>query len=754
MLFLIENSPPCLNIILSSRSDPPWPLARLRAGGDMIELRTRDLRFSAEEAAAFLNRAMQLELRAGDVAALTERTEGWIAGLQMAAISLQSRLRVDVDGDLSGFVADFAGSHRFVLDYLVEEVLNQQDPDVQQFLLLTSILNRMTALLCNALTGRSDSQAILELLDQSNLFTIPLDDERRWYRYHHLFADLLRSRLKATSPEISATLHRAASVWYQDAGSLEEAIQHALAGEDHGHAAELIDRHARDMMAHSNVPTLARWLEALPPAVLRLHPWLCAYHAWAQYWTGKREGVEECLQMVEQTLADVSVVEERRHLAGYVSAIRAFCAITAEDISGAGAEARKALELLPARDYMRGLAGIVLAGAQAQKGETSLAERSYAEASHAARVGGYPLVAAAAACYQGGLQATRGNLKEARETFRDALDWTMSADGRRLPAAGFPLVKLGELWREWNDLPSARRHLIEGVELCIRWGHPDILGEAYTFLARYYVSAGEPARVQETLDRADHLTRRVQVDPYILSWLDDCRVSMWLAEGRLDAAIQWVEVSGLTADDRLSYLRDLNHISLARVLVARVTETQARADYEEALHLLDRLRATADAAGWVQHTLRALVLRSAACARFLDDAGALDAITQALNLAEPGGYLRIFLDEGNAMRRPLQLALANPRVEPYARRLLLLLDAGAASAPESPARTADLPEPLSERELEVLRLLASNMSGPDIARELYISVSTFRSHTKSIYSKLDVHGRREAVSKAGSLGLF
>lgn len=765
--FLLNNLPPPMHLVISTRADPPWPLARLRARRQINELRIDDLRFTATEAAAFLNDVMGLGLSPEDIATLDGRTEGWIVGLQLAALSMKGR------EDTSAFIQTFSGSHRFILDYLVEEVLNRQPPDIQEFLLETCILERMTAPLCDVVAKRIDSRDILNQLGRANLFLIPLDDERRWYRYHHLFGDLLRSRLEEVQPGQSSALHRRASEWYAGAELVEEAIAHALAGQDMERAASLVEQHAMQMIVHSKVVTLSRWLDALPDHLIQVRPWLCVYRAWTQYWTGRREQAEKCLQNAEQALQNITLPSpakgpvlseiEGERIAGHIAVIRAYSALVNEEVSRVVEMAQTALELLPEGEHMRCMASLILGGAHWGRGDVEASQQSFARASADARKSGYRFLAVSATCYAGMQQAKQARLYEALETYREALELAAGPGGRELPVSGFPLVRLGNLAREWNDLETASRELSRGVELCAQWGQTDILADGYIALARLQLAQRDWEQAANTLQKAEQLVRKTKPDPWITCWLDDCRLRLWLSVGNLAAAIRWARGSGLRADGELSYQHDLHHVNLARVLAAQGAQRPSGPYLDQALGLLARLLEAAGTAKWTSEAIRILILQALAFQARGEGEKASAALDSALALAEPGGYVRVFIDEGAPMRllisdlRSRIGERARSESEPSSYLLLAYIDKLLATFPSLGLAEKDEPaiiEPLSERELEVLRLLASHLSRTEIAQELFISVNTARSHIKNIYAKLMVHRRKEAIQRAKDWGLL
>jgi LuxR family maltose regulon positive regulatory protein len=747
LFFFIENLPPNMHVVVSGRSDPPWPLARLRARGEMAEVRVDELRFTLEEAAAFLE-AMDLGVPEEYVAALEARTEGWVAGLHMAALSMRGR------SDLDGFVKAFSGSHRFVMDYLVEEVLEQQTAQVQEFLLRTSVLDRLNAALCDAVADVEISQDLLARFEQENLFLVPLDDERRWYRYHNLFAELLRSRLEESSPGEVFELHRRACEWYADAGLVEEAVGHALAGQNMEMAVELVEQNAMSMIAQGKLITLSRWLEALPFDLVRVRVLLAVFQAWTRYWIGSRTEGEESLREAQRALADMDPSVDRDEIAGHLAAVSAYYAITNEEETERVLEmSQQALELLPEDNYMYGMAALALGGAYWGLGQVEASEAAFVRSSVTAQRGGHKFLAVSGRVYAGIQQVKQARLRDAHRTFREALEMAGGPGDKRLPPAGFPLVRMGALHREWNELKAAEEMLTEGVRLCQKWGQADLLADGYIALARLKLAQWRLEEAVDVLRKAEDLARDTKVDPWVTCWLDDCRVRLWLARGSLTSASKWARSSSLSRDDELSYLHDLNHVNLARVWVAQAVQQSSDTHLGDAMVLLSRLLDAAEAAGWVDAMINVLVLQVQARQARGDAEGALLDLSRALLLAEPGGYVRVFVDEGAPMVELLRRAAAQGTAVEYVGRLLTALEAELGLD----GRLRGLPdtvEPLSERELEVLRLLAVKLTRGEIAEELFISVNTVRSHIKSIYGKLDAHSREEAVERARALGLL
>jgi LuxR family maltose regulon positive regulatory protein len=779
LAFLVEHLPPRMHLTIATREDPHLPLARLRARNQVTELRAADLRFTPAEAAEFLNQVMGLHLSAEDIAALETRTEGWIAGLQLAALSMQGQK------DAAGFIKSFTGSHHFVLDYLMEEVLQQQPESVQTFLLHTSILERMCGPLCDAVlqgdTGPTDDSSTpaasgketLESLERANLFIVALDNERRWYRYHHLFAELLRHRLEQTGPALAPKLHRRASVWLEGENLIEEAVAHAFASRDWEHTANLIHHFADRVHVQTNLTTLGGWLAALPEPVIRARPWLCVYQALAWYWTGPRDRIEERLQLAEQTLPGSQMPEaEAAHLAGYIAALRAHHALVSGNIPRVLAMAQAALQQLPEGDYMRGWTAVALGGAYWGQGNVVASQQAFQTAKTVALQHNYRLRAVAPACYVGMQLVKQGKLDEALCVYREGVEYATMAGGQQLPVAGFPKVKLGDVLRERNDLAGADQWLRPGVAQCLQLGHPDVLVDAYAALARLQLAQNDWPGAYASFQKADELAQKSPVDPFVRCWLDDCRVRLWLAKGRLDDLTRWAEASGLTVDGELSYHYDLHHLNLARLLLARArraaTPAEAHACLSQVTGLLARLLVAAEEAGWVQETIKSLVLQALIFAESSDKDKALRALGRALALAEPGGFIRLFVDEGEPMRSLiaeygcLAKKQSRDRVQPQSDYLDELLAAFAPPEAMPQSRTpsggsnpkSDVVEPLSQRELEILRLIAQGLSNQKIGARLFLALDTVKGHNRRIYDKLQVQSRTEALARAHELGLL
>ncbi len=749
--FLLDHLPSQMNLVIATRADPPLPLARLRGRSELTELRAADLRFAADEMTAFLNKVMDLNLSLEDVATLEARTEGWIAGLQLAALSLQS------EQDVSGFIAAFSGSDRYVIDYLAEEVLNRQSHCTRTFLLETSVLDRLAGPLCDAVTGRGDGQATLEMLEDSNLFLVPLDNERRWYRYHHLFGNSLRNRLHRGQPDQVPELHDRASRWYEDNGLIAEAIGHALQAKDFERAADLVEQTAQALVARGEATTLLAWLEALPGELIRSRPQLCLAHSWVLFLLVKLDEAELLLRDVEAGCAVASSRHDRAELEailGEVAAVRALIALVQEDMPRAIELSHQALEHLPGDNlYLRGLITMNLGLVYHWNGDIAAARRAYSEAVTISQKTGHALTAMFSLTGLAQLQMLQGHLGRSVGLYEQARQFLvdlMGQAGLRLPVASLYHRGLGEVLRERNDLEAATRHLLEGIELGKQLGLPGILTDGYVALARVRQSQGDADGAQEMLRHADELARASKA-ARVVAPVAACRVWLWLSSaGRnLAAAARWAQEYGI--DDKLIYFHEVEHIAVARVLIAQGKP-------EEAVGWLARLREAAEAGGRTGRVIEILSLQALAYQARGDRTQTMAALERALLLAEPEGYVRTFVDEGAPMAALLRRAASRGVAPAYVSKLLDALDAEAPMrrGPTGPASPLAQPleDHLSERELEVLRLIAAGLSNRDIAQELVLTTGTVKKHINNIFTKLNVRSRTQAVSQASEINLL
>ena len=727
LAFLLEHLAPQMHLIIAARADPPLPIARLRGRGQLTELHAADLRFTTNEVGAFLNEMMGLALSAKHVAALERRTEGWIAGLQLAALSMQGR------DDVSGFIQAFTGSHRYVLDYLTEEVLNRQSKDIQAFLLQTAILDTLTGSLCDVVTGRADSHRTLEALEAANLFLIPLDEERRWYRYHHLFADLLRHHLQRERSDLVPELHRRASAWYEENGLIPEAVSHALASGDAERAAGLIEWTAWLVLTRGEMTTLLGWLDALPNDLVRSRPLLGVLRAWALAFKGEWDGVESQLQEI-----DVQPV------AGDVAAVRAYAASIHGDVPSTIRFAQEALELLAEEKWFsRGIVALSLGIAYQSSGELVAAGQALTKAIAFSLAAGQRHMTMVATAILGQVQEMQGRLRQAIQTHREALELASDTGSRPVPVACMAYVGIAEPLYEWNDLDGAMRYAMQGIKLSELGGFVSYALAGHAILAQVYQAQGDVDSALEVIQKAERLAHRHDY-AYVMAVVAELRARLWVARGNVAAASRWAREHRLSAVDDLGVPHEIEQMAVARVLIA---EGQPG----EALRLLALLLEVVEAAGRIGSMIKILALQAHAFQAQGDVDPALSALERALSLAEPEGYVRTFVDEGEPMARLLRRAMAQGIAPNYVSKLLAAF--GEAVEPP-PSVVQPLIEPLSERELEVLRLIAAGLSNREIAQELVVAVSTVKSHINHIYGKLAVTSRTQAVAKAQALDLL
>jgi LuxR family maltose regulon positive regulatory protein len=757
MTYLLEHLPPQVHLVVSTREDPTLPLARLRARGELVEVRAGDLRFTPDEAAAYLTGAMGLALTSGDVAALEGRTEGWIAALQLAALSLQGR------DDVAGFIADFAGDDRYIVDYLAEEVLQRQPEHVHQFLLQTSILDRLSGPLCDAVTGQDGGKAMLESLDRANLFLVPLDDRRRWYRYHHLFADVLHTHLLDEHPEQVAALHRRASQWYEQNRDPAQAIRHALAAGDVERAAGLVELAIPALRRSRQEATIRGWLEALPNEVVRVRPVLAVGLIGALMSVGEFEGVEDRLQHVEGWLepagagaagtwvppAGAVVVDqgEFQRLPGVIEMYRAALALVRGDAPATIGHAQRAIDRADDDHLTRAGASALMGLALWGGGDLEAAHRAYSVCVEGMRRVGYIADVLGCSITLADIKITQGRLREALGTYERALRLAATRDGAVLRGTADMYVGMSQIACERNDLAAATRHLLHAEALGEHTWLPQNPYRWRVAMARVREAEGDLDGALELLDEAlgvytGDFSPNVRPIPAL-------RARVLAAQGRVDDALAWARDHGLSADDDLSYLREFEHVTLARALLAQHRTQRSAPSADDAARLLQRLLEAAKAGERTGTVIEILVLQALTDHARGDVPGALAALERALTLAEPEGYVRLFASEGPPMASLLRAAAKQGIAPSYIHRLLAAVNR---SEDRPPLRQGPI-EPLSERELEVLRLLASDLDGPDIARELTVSLNTVRTHTKSIYAKLGVNNRRAAVRRAGELNL-
>jgi LuxR family maltose regulon positive regulatory protein len=763
--FLLENLPPGLRVVVSGRADPPLPLARLRARGQLAELRAADLRFTPGEAVALLAETAGPGLPTVTAEALVARTEGWAAGLQLAGLSLRGH------ADAAGFAAAFGGSHRFVLDYLADEVLDGQPGPVRAFLLETSVLERLSGELCDAVTGRADSQAMLQDIERAGLFVVPLDEVRGWWRYHHLFADLLRVRLQAEQPGRVPTLHRAATAWCEEHGLADDAVRHALAAGDTAWAARLVERHVEELLGRGEGATLRRWLSALPPESVRDRPRLCLAQAYGAAQGFQLEALEALLDDAERAYA-VSGDESYEpsfgppqgdsvlaNIPAGIAFLRASLARLRGDAADAADYGRQALAQLGEDDWlMRSFLRWNQAVVDWLGGRLGLAERALAEVLAERRLakeafaGFLPM----RACYNlGEVQRAQGSLDAALATYRQALEEV--GEGSQSALAGLVHVGLAQVLYERDELAAALDHATRGVTLCRQLAFTPAMAWGLAVVARIRHAHGDAAGALEAMAEAG----QVELSPQVIALLNPVpaqQARLLLAQGDVRAAARWTTAAGLSPDDEPDYPREPAYLVLARVLLAQN-------DPGPALTLLQRLLDAAASQGRTGSVIEIQALRALALAAHGDQASALGVLAETLTLARPQGYVRVFADEGTPMRALLaQLSAARPGQQHAARRIdpgylaALRRACGQADATPPQRRGAATPpglvEPLTDRELEVLRLLAAGRSNQRIAHDLVVALDTVKKHVTHVLGKLGAANRTEAVARARDLGLI
>jgi LuxR family maltose regulon positive regulatory protein len=728
-VYLLEHLPSQLHLALASRSEPPLELARLRARGQLTELRVDALSFAESEAAAFLNSAMGLDLSPDEIAMLKQRTEGWIAGLQLAAIALRSTRRPDADG----FVETFSGTHRHVVDYFTSEVLQRQEPDVQAFLLQTCILERLTASLCDQVRGDiGSSQPMLEYLERSNLFLLPLDAERCWYRYHSLWADVLRARLLHEQPEQSPLLHQRASVWFEQHGFLAEAFSHALQAGEAERAASLLEPAARAMVLRGESSTLLSWLEKLDPAIVDSRPDLLIAQAWAWIIAGQIEKIEPALS----TLASRPGISFA--LQGEIAALRALIATIHQDIAAIQRQAALALQYLPLEDNpIRCMVALSLGTAAALSGDETMAVELLNQAVQESQRSNQRILSLVATSTLAQTYEALGQLDQAARSHRQIMALETDPVLGKLPLIGIGYVGLGGVLHKWLRFEEAEATLNKGLDIGQHWGSPEILIGGYFSLAHLRYTQGDLDGALKILDKLeaefpDAIPLRERV--HILAE----RAHLWLAQGKIALAETWAQTCGLDESAPIAYTDERQWLILVRVWLARHEPAMA-------LQQLARLEHAARAGQRVSSLIEILLLQALAHQAQNHSRLALGVLDQALALAEPQNHQYIFLNE------PELLSLVQVYVSGH------LQNRFAADLLPHFERRAALLKPLvllSERELDVLRLIAAGLSNQEIAEHLVVALSTVKSHVKSILLKLDVQNRTQAVARGRKLGLL
>jgi LuxR family maltose regulon positive regulatory protein len=761
LTFLIDHQPPQMHLAITTREDPNLPLARLRVRNQLTELRVTDLRFTPSEAAEFLDQVMGLSLSAEDIAALEARTEGWIAGLQLAALSMKGQQ------DVHGFIQAFAGDHRYIVDYLVEEVLQRQLEDIRNFLLQTSILERLNGPLCDVVTTQAGSKSKLESLQRDNLFLIPLDDKRHWYRYHYLFADVLRMHLTAEQPDLVPILHNRASIWYEQNGLTADAIRHALSAEDFERAAELIERALPILRQSRQESTLLGWLKELPDELFQNHLVLNVNYAGTLLQTGQFDGVEARLRDIEQWLATPEDIrfrpvyvgeEDFQRLPSSVAMYRAAIALAQGDLVNAMNHARKVLELAREdNDFPRGAASSLLGLASWASGDLETGYRMFAEGmSHLQKVGFISDVIGGSVTLAD-IRITQGRLREAMNIYERGLQLATKQGASVLRGAADMHVGMSALYFERNELNTAEQHLLKSKEL-------GELNELLKNPYRWRVTKAQIREAQGDLEGALNLLDEAE-KLYMSDFSPNVRpisvlkARVWIKQGELEKTLGWVRERKLSIEEKPNYLREFEQITFARILLSQYQSDHSISLLLDAIGLLERLVKAADEGGRMGSVIEILLLQALAHQMHEDISAALISLERALKLAEPEGYMRIFLAEGPSMAELIREVDAIGILPNYTSKLLSAFEVedqglDEETPPSAAPVSSSLIEALSQRELDLLRLFKTELSGPEIAQELVIALSTVRTHTKSIYNKLNVNSRRAAVKKAIELGLI
>ena len=768
MVFLLERLPPQVHLVISTRADPLLPLARLRARGELVEVRAADLRFTPDEVASYLNDVIGLDLSPKDIAALEGRTEGWIAALQLAALSLQGR------DDIGGFIAGFAGDDRYIVDYLVEEVLQRQTDQVRTFLLRTCLLDRLSGPLCDAVTGEPGGRAALEALDRANLFVVPLDNSRHWYRYHHLFADMLQAHLQDERPDEITDLHRRASQWYDQDGQPLLAVRHALAAGDVERAADLVELAIPGLQRNRQEATIRGWLDVIPDETVRMRPVLGVGLIGALMAGNEFDGVEERLQDAERWLEPAThdrggpeasseglvVVDEAEfaRLPATIEMYRAALALVSGDAATSVRHAQLAIDRAADDDHVTRAGASALSGlAFWGRGDLDAAHRAYSACVEGLRRAGHISDILGCSITLADIRITQGRLGDALRTFEQALQLSGREAGTVLRGTADMYVGMSQIACERGDLEAATQHLLRNQELGEHTGLPQNPYRWRVAMARIRESQGDLAGALSLLDEAE----RVYLGDFLpnVRPVPALRGRVLAAQGNVGEALRWAREQDLSVDDTLTYIREFEHITLARVLLAQGTTDGDKNSLNGATRLLQRLLAAADAGGRTGNVIEILVLQGLTHHAGGDARGALAPLERALTLAEPEGYLQVFVGAGPPMTSLLKAVTRQRAGWDYPLRLLAGCaddgDTAAATTPgDQPRRSPGLIDPLSERELDVLRLLATDLDGPDIARRLFVSVNTMRTHTKGIYAKLGVNNRQAAIRRAEELNLL
>lgn len=736
LIFLLDHLPAQMHIVLISREDPPFPLSRLRARGQMTDIRQADLRFTEEETRDFAQRVMQVALTTDDITTLHACTEGWVTGLQFAALSMQH------DSDVHRLLQSLTGDNRYILDYLMDEVFQRQPVEVQDFLLKTSVLERFSAPLCDAVTGQKESDVILLALERSNLFIVSLDEVRQWYRYHHLFSDLLRRRLEAASTDRATivALHRKASQWYAANGFPADALHHALHGADWAAATDLLLSLSSDLMRRGEIVTLLRWFQRFPVEVIRANPRLCHEFMWPLILTEQFEAAESYMALAEQSLPMLG--DRATILKGSIATARAHIARTRGDVPHVIEYSEQALALLPQDDLgTRSIVALNLGITQWYRGNLIEAEKALLEAERAGRLSRNDYAHWAALIFLGRIHIAHGNPHKAVEFCRQVIE-----QGGTSMIVGPAHFDVGRLLYEWNELDTAAVHMREGLSLSERGGSVEFQVGGNGSLALIEQAQGDTAAAKALVDKVSQLLETSDVPRPTRANSTACCALVALAQGDAATAARMLAPFSMPEDVR-------SVVDYLFLLYAQVVVYLAQGQRPEAAERLGILQSMAGSLGWQSMLVRARALQAVMAST---QEAARAALAEALSLAEPAGYIRTFVDLGEPMR--LLLAAYRPQEserKAYVDRLLAAFSVP--TPPAAPSKIQNLKsetvEPLSDREIDVLHLLAAGLTNQEIALTMHVSVNTVKTHLKNIYDKLDVHDRREAILRSKELGV-
>jgi LuxR family maltose regulon positive regulatory protein len=745
--FLLEHLPPQMHLVIATREDPDLPMGRLRAQAQLTEVRAAELRFTLAEATRFLNQAMGLDLSANEIAALETRTEGWIAGLQLAALALQGTSSIRARQDTATFIKSFSGSHHFVMDYLVEQVLQQQSEIVQTFLLRTSILDRLCGPLCDAVLAAApgSGQQMLEYLQHANLFIVPLDNERRWYRYHHLFADLLRQRLQQQQAQghtlfrqeadVSG-LHIRASRWFEENELNIEAFQHAAAANDVERAERLTEGRGIPLHFSGGVAPILAWLESLPVDVLNARPWLWWRHAAMLLINGQTTGVAEKLQNAETALDAMLQGSEpdakTRNLFGQIASAKATLALTRYDVETMLEQSHRALEFLPPENlFNRATAYWPMGYAYVLLGDRTSARRAFAEGVALSQTSGAVFTAILTTIGLGLVQELDNELYAAAETYRHVLEL---AGEHPQQIVGEAHLGLARILYEWNDLEGAEEHARQSLRLARQYERIiDRFIISEVFVARLKLARGDVDGAAENLARVSETARQKNFD-LRLPEVAAAQVLVLIRQGKLKAAAKLAQAYNLSNCQARVHL--------------------AQGNVAAALGVLAAWRQGVEEKGWADERLRVMVLQALALHANGETEASVQQLSEALALAEPGGFVRLFVDEGASMLELLESVAARGMAPEYISKLQAALQKEVQPSSKRTSSSPFLIEPLTQREVEILRLVAQGLSNQEISERLVLSLNTVKGHNRRIFDKLQVQRRTEAVARARELRLI